>query len=261
MDKDFCIVFVCNERYLDRFIYTCSQLLTVGKYKGKICLVVGDDLRNEIYDVPFIRENFIIIKYFPDIKFPDEFIKLQYRLNRLESQHNKIFQFHKMYIFDIFFKRWKYILYLDSGLHIYSDITPIINNKPNNCIYAHSDSYPHYNWKLSCQFDKTKTSYFNKLNDNYDINIDYFQTTIMYIDTNIIEDNTFNDLYNLAIENPICNTNEQGIISLYFCSIKKLWKQIPYKDDKEDDVFYYDFLSRTKKNKYIMVKNNNIPEI
>ena len=41
-----CCVFVCNEKYFNKFIDTCSQLIKIGKYNGTICLVVGNDLHN-----------------------------------------------------------------------------------------------------------------------------------------------------------------------------------------------------------------------
>ena len=46
MEK-FCFVFLCNKFYFDKFLYTCSLLITRGNYKGDICLVIGDDLNNE----------------------------------------------------------------------------------------------------------------------------------------------------------------------------------------------------------------------
>ena len=39
-----CAVFVCNKEFFNKFIYSCNQLITIGKYNGDICLVIGDDL-------------------------------------------------------------------------------------------------------------------------------------------------------------------------------------------------------------------------
>ena len=44
-----CVVFLCDNAYFYKFINTCYELLTVGNYKGEICLVIGDDLNNEKY--------------------------------------------------------------------------------------------------------------------------------------------------------------------------------------------------------------------
>jgi hypothetical protein len=74
----------------------------------------------------------------------------------------------------------------------------------------------------------------------------------MLYDTNIIEENTYNDLFNLMLEYPISKTNEQGIIALYFTNKRPLFQQIK---TNNYETFFYDYLSRNKKYKYIMLKS------
>ena len=100
------------------------------------------------------------------------------------------------------------------------------------------------------QFDKSNTEYFIKLNNTYNLNIDYFQTGILLYDTNIIENDTFNNLLKLSNEYPISRTNEQGITALYFTNIKPLFKQIKIHNDYTN---FYDYCSRNTNN-YIMLK-------
>jgi len=248
-----CVVFLCNKAYFHKFIYTCHQLLTNGKYYGNICLVIGDDLVNDTrLEMDIIKKNKIVVKHFPNIEFSNEFLNIQHKMVRPEHWFKKLFQYHKLYLFDSFFKQWKYIFYLDCGIHIFSDITPIINEKKENTILAHSDAYPTYEWKLHNQFDKTNTEFYTKLNNTYDLNIDYFQTTIMLYDTKIIEQDTFDNLLNLTKEYPISITNDQAVIALYFTNIKPLFKQIK---THNEDTYFYDYLSRNDTNKYIMLKS------
>ena len=68
----------------------------------------------------------------------------------------------------------------------------------------------------------------------------------------IIENNTYDNLLNLLIEYPISITNDQGIIALYFTNIKPLFKQIK---THNEILYFYDYLSRNKNNKYIMLKS------
>jgi hypothetical protein len=111
-----------------------------------------------------------------------------------------------------------------------------------NTLLAHSDAYPTYQWKLSCQF----------LEDtHFHLDIDYFQSTIMLFDTSIIEDDTFQQLYELTEKYPISTTNDQGILNLYFNCIKKKWKQIVLQDET---TYYYDFCVRNSDKPYIMTK-------
>jgi hypothetical protein len=248
-----CIVFVCNNNYLNKFINTCNQLITNGKYKGDICLVIGDDLESNtaFKNNDFIKKHNILVKHFPDIKFSDEFLDIQRKLERPPHWFQKIFQFHKLHLFNTFFKKWDYIFYLDCGISIFSDISPLLNEKTENTLLAHSDAFPTYEWKLNCQFDKTNIEYFTKLSNKYDLNGDYFQTTIMLYDTKIINVDTYDNILNLLKEYPISITNDQGIIALYFTIINPLFKQIKTHDES---ICFYDYLSRNKHDKYIMLK-------
>jgi len=250
--KTSCIVFVCDKNYFNKFLTTCNQLLTNGQYKGDICLVIGDDLNNDkLLDNELITKNNIIIKYFPNIFFPPEFVAVNNKISSNGSNLTKKFQWHKLHLFNTFFKRWNFIFYIDCGITIFSDISPILDEAKENKLLAHSDAYPTYVWKLHVQFDKTNNDFFPKLNNRYNLNIDYFQTTMMLYDTNIIADTTFDDLYSLTLEYPISRTNDQGIISLYFSSINPLFEQIK---THNENIHFYDYLTRDKKNKYIMLK-------
>lgn len=93
--------------------------------------------------------------------------------------------------------------------------------------------------------------YIDLLNNNYNLDILTFQTGLMLYDTNIISNNTFNDLIDLNIKYPISKTNEQGIIGLYFIYINETkWKQIKRKNN---EIYFYDS-TRFINKKYIMVK-------
>ena len=88
-----CVVFVCNSSFFNKFIYTCEQLITNGNYKGDICLVIGDDLlNNKILDCDFIINNKIIIKYFPNITFSNEFLEINNKINSDGRNITKKFQ-------------------------------------------------------------------------------------------------------------------------------------------------------------------------
>jgi len=247
-----CVVFLCDKAYFNKFVNTCNQLITTGKYKGDICLVIGDDLHNDkMLDCDIIKNNNITIKYFPNITFTKEFLEVNHNINTDGRQITKKFQWHKMHLFNTFFKNWEYILYLDCGLTIFSDISPIINDVQEHALLAHSDGYPTYEWKLRTQFDETHPM-FTALNNRYNLNIDYFQTTMMLYDTKIIKEHTFDDLYDLTLEYPISKTNEQGIIALYFTNIESFYKQIKMHDD--ENMYFYDYLKRDPTKEYIMLK-------
>ena len=103
MDK-ICVVFVCNKLYFDKFVYTCNKLITNGKYQGDICLVIGDDLNNDILlKHNTIVKNNVIVKYFPNIHFTKEFLDININVKTDGRNIYSRFQWHKLHVFNIFF--------------------------------------------------------------------------------------------------------------------------------------------------------------
>jgi len=146
-------------------------------------------------------------------------------------------------------------------------VEPIFYQKKNNKLLAHSDAFPTYKRKLKMQFkyeeeppitinqdpvQKLKIDeIYNKLYNKYDLEVDFFQTTIMLYDTNIIKEDTFDNLHKLMLEYPISQTNDQGIIALYFTNIDRRYDQI---QTASDYTYYYDFCARFQDKPYIMRK-------
>lgn len=241
----FCVAFVCNFRYLDKFFDTCKTLIDVGEYYGPIVLIVGNDINVDTLNKhPFLKTHKqILVKYCPDILFGKE---VSAKIDKTNTQCGKfgykLFQYHKYHLFTRFFKQWRYVFYIDCGAKIYNNIEPILQTATSDTLLAHSDAYPTYQWKLSCQFlEKIKI----------DLETDYFQSTIMLFDTSIIEDDTFQQLYELTEKYPVSTTNDQGILNLYFNCIKKKWKQIP---TENNSTYFYDFNVRNDDKPYIMTK-------
>jgi hypothetical protein len=247
-----CIVFLCNKRYLSKFSKTLKMLRDNGKYDGDITLIIGNDLKEQ--EIKLKEEYNIQVKYFPDFKFDEEFMKNFNSLNRSSQWRNKIMQYHKFHIFDIYFKQWKYILYLDCGINILRPIQPILDVKKADILLARNDPWgPFINkWSLGTQFDQTHPI-FNELNEKFNL-LDvknYFNTSFMLFDTNIIQKNISNELYNLSLKYPLAITNDQAIIALYFICINKKWEEIKIEDDIQ---YYYDYKPRNKSKPYIMHK-------
>lgn len=244
-----CVVFVTNNAYIDKFQATYQQLITVGGYKGDVCLVIGDDL----VDTPFAAEmqKKVLVKHFPNFVFPPLIQETMKSLKRLPMWFEKIFQYHKFHLFDTFFKRWDRIFYIDSGITIRAPIQPILDSFVPNVVLAHSDAYPTYQWKLRNQFDQTTES---ELHKNYNLDGDYCQTTILYYDTSIIHSEMVDDLFTLTCKYPTSITNDQGIIALYLTH-RKLFQQITLRND---ETYFYDYLRRTTEKPYIMLKNTEL---
>lgn len=245
-----CVVFVSDKAYFHKFVDTCSQLVSQGNYTGDICLVIGDDLvHDECLNCEVLQQNRVLVKYFPNFSYSPYFLLIQEILNREPHWYLKQFQYHKLYLFHTFFKQWDYLLYLDCGIHIFADMAPIWKETKENTLLAHSDAFPTFEWKLHTQFVKNN-HVFEKLQQTYNLNMDYFQTTMMLYDTSIIEENTLSELTQLLTEYPISVTNDQGIIALYFTQIKPRFQQIKTHNDETN---FYDY-GRRNNHPYILLK-------
>lgn len=247
-----CVVFVCNHAYIDKFYETCRSLITVGKYNSDIVLIVGNDVHAEgIENNEFITSNLIRVLKIPDIVFSDHIISQMNAINSDGRTVERRFQWHKIHVFNKYFKQWKKILYIDCGMQIFEPIQPIFDLLEPNKIMGHQDSYPSFELDLSSQFDTTKDCY-RIMKKIFDMKIkNFFQTGIMLFDSSILTETTCQDIYDLGCLFPISKTNEQGIINLYFIFITKQYTPLP---TSNNSIYYYDFKRRFPDKPYIMYK-------
>ncbi len=251
MEDKICVAMLCNAAYYGKMLGTLSMLLATG-YEGDICLVVGDDLAGStMLGHPMIQGR-VEVKHFPDVKFSAEFDRVFYSMDRYSHWMTSRFQYHKLHLFDAFFKRWDYVFYIDCGVKVYSPILPMLEARRPGKLLAHSDAYPVYEWRLRNQFDQASEG-FAEVESRYDLDVDYPQTTIMLYDTTIISEGTYDSLVSLAEEVKCSRTNDQGVIALYFTNVDRRWEQIPLGDD---ELWFYDYFVRDDKRDkpHIMVK-------
>ena len=139
-------------------------------------------------------------------------------------------------------------------MKIHNDISGILSIKPENKILARADSYPEYKNNLSSQFDKNTES-FIKLKEEYDLTINnYFQTGLLYFDTNIVNTKTKERLIKLSEEYPCTITNEQAICNLYFIFEENLYEELVAEVNDEISYFYWMLPDK----KVVITKQNRI---
>ena len=257
--KGTCVALVCNRAYLDKALLTIWQLRIFGRFSGDVVLVIGDDLHDAI---GALRRSLLRITpvYFPDIQRDLQNKVLDRAPGTLDSQSKKTFQFHKFFCFSPFFKKWDKVLYLDSKMRIYAPLGPLLQVDCSNSLVAHSDAYPDFKWTLTDQFNFADFPELRpKLSEIADLSSDYFQTTMMYFDTSVIEDGTVEELIDLSRAFPNSRTNDQGIVNIW-AQKKRIWKKLP--TEKHGNRFLYDFHERSGygPNDYLMVKYPKIPQ-
>lgn len=249
--KKLCTVLLTNKAYFHKMLHTLHGILSF-ECNSDIVVIVGNDLvDSDELNHPLLKNDKVIIKHFADIKFSENFDKKFYSINRStmpQAWTDKKFQYHKFHTFNEYFKNWNFVLYIDSGASVLNSVDIMFKAKKNNIFCAHCDGYmaspfPYNPWFLKRQFDETD-SLFLELSTTYNLENYYPQSTLMLFDTTLIEEQTFNELVELAERWPISITNDQGIIALYFSSIKDKWEQIQLGDN---EYWYYDFSIRPSK--------------
>jgi hypothetical protein len=256
--KTWAIVLVSNEPYIERALQTILEIRHNGKWEDDIVLMIPERIIAIEQMREFALQYRITLRKVKEInilpiiehwkKFPSN--------PDYEYVMSRDFIYNKFQIFDTYFKNWDVIFYLDSGAKIHGELERMKKMcEPTNCMYAHSDAYPTYEWKLSTQFcfDMLSRDEEEAMKSIYNFDSDYFQTTICIYDTNILEETTVDRLYELAFKYPITRRMDQGIINLYFLCEKNLWRQIPVRDEKG---FLYDYLTREGYNRgdYLILK-------
>jgi len=285
-----CVVLVVNDAYFQKAVYTIYQLRTVGQYVETVVLITDESsYPNIMKHQDVLSQLQIQVQVFEEMDLTYIMEKIRNETTDTESNRGKrevtkTFQWHKIHVFDVFFKQWQMIFYLDAGIQIYNPIEPFweilteygcgirsivednhaysegLRRSPEEYgqdkkyLIAHSDTYPEPNYNYSGQFkQKSYPDIFQQLTQEIDLSGDHFQSTILLFHSNIIRDETKNELMFYANKYPISRTNEQAIMNIYFNGIYPLWKPLPPIWKKK---YTYDFMNRgeLRLEDYIMTK-------
>ena len=251
--SDNVLVLMTDVNYVSKCLQTVSECRTNGNYAGDIVIIAHPDLEIDMIFNKRCKELGVHPVYFKLIDIDTIISKIKARpfSNTDGREFNKTFQWQKINIFNIFFKKWRKILYIDAGMRIIKDINILFDLVKPSVLMAHCDDYPEYRTSIATQFEKySYPDLYKVLSDNYNLNRMSFQTTLLIFDSSIIEDDTCDKLLELANIYHISKTNEQGIMNLYFHNI---WTQLPL---YRDGTFIYDFWERfgNHGSNYIMLK-------
>lgn len=237
-----CIAVVGDFKFLYKYFPKFYlNLRSKGEYSGQIVVITS--LITPTFLIKFInKKNKVTVLRFKKLKFSksaNSYLNNLQTGNQPNRHKTKPFQWHKVNLFNEKIKKWKYVFYLDVNMTIHHNINHILKVKPENKIFARSDSYPEFKNNLSSQFDKTKKQY-NVLKNEYDLSKNnYFQTGILYFDTNIITKKSIEQIINLIEKYPITLTNEQGILNLYVEKYKIKVEELPINLEGYMSYFYW----------------------
>lgn len=191
------LVQVCDKNYLAHAKYLFANAKSRGKWDGDYCLIVNNVDKKDL--ISFKGTNITIY----------------------HTKHDNPY-YAKLEIFDTFFKKWDYLLYMDQDIAILKDIG--IEKPPDtDIIYADIDGpfqiqqyfghgWPDYKWGAAIAELLPKYPFIQNLGYN---------TGCLYINTSLIKPNTKEELERLKQELMPINTHgsigtDQPIINIYF---------------------------------------------
>jgi hypothetical protein len=241
------LVTCASARFFESAKKTILDAKTNGNWKDDIVLVTNSELP-QLEGVEQLCVSTIGVQNLQGNQFEKNVKFAQYLRDKGMYKSPEECYDIKFHIFSEFFKQWDRVFFIDAGAFVNDDLarmTRVCNAQ--NTLFAHSNAYPTYQWKLDHEFslDDRLAKQLQRLQA---LDRDYFQSSCMIFDTKLIESTTVNQLYSLAELFP--TTGDQGTINLVFL---KNWKQIPLRDEKG---LLYDFWDRLpyKPSDYCLLK-------
>ena len=227
--KDTVIVSVSDLNYFSKVKKTIIDIRTRGRWNGEIVLIVIDFEPNKNF-VDFY--NLTLVK-FPLIDKTNLINKIKKNFTNSDGRElNKLNQWEKLHVFDVYFMKWDRVIYMDAGMRVFDSLEYLLNLDYTNKILAPNDACPYKNpdkiFKNQISFDnleiveKLKNEFGNSILDS-----EYFLNCIWIYDTSILKICNKSQLIHTMNEYPLCKTNEMTVMNLLFHFKYKLWQEFP----------------------------------
>ncbi len=201
------LVLISDENYLEHAKSLFYSARSIGKWDGDLCLIANNIKSEKLEDL----NNFGV-----------EFLKI--------SEPN--YYYANYHIFDVFFKKWDFLISMDCDFTIFGDLNKIINEEDYSKDQLNVDKEPftiksYFCWSVDngqvvnerCE---GREHYFDELKKLCNIDDYGFNAGFMSFNTSLIQDNTLFNLYELSKKYQEINfhTSENGsdqpILNIYF---------------------------------------------
>lgn len=192
-------VLISDKNYLDHAKSLFFEVKNVGGWEDDLCLIANDVDDSSLIDF----KNFGV--------------------EVIHKKNNNCY-YANYHIFDIYMKKWDYVVYMDCDFTIFGDLNTVVEKEIMEKSLLSVDIEPFYIHEYFCQgWDQNKKAEsLIELNKNYDLNKKGFNAGYMEFNTSLINENTLIDLLNLSDElQPINNHtspngSDQPVFNLYF---------------------------------------------
>lgn len=258
------VVVLSDEKDHARAEETLKSVRMAGKWRGSLVwIVLGFDPPADFisrWNIDVMRRDAYCMQWLWDLRRRHPF------QNSDGRESSKLIQFSKWRVFDMEFRRYKSLLYLDAGTYIGHPIEPIFSVDHEGKFVAQDDRYPFDNpdknfqgqWDISCMPDKFKEleELCESIEPDWLTTGGYFLNCMWLMDTQLIQPDTQQVLLGLSRRFPIAKTNEMAIMNLHFY---KNWKPMP---EKLGDLRIFDWTERYGRmtQEYMLLKYPHFPK-
>lgn len=223
-------VTLCDEPYFHKAIQTIRDIRTVGQWTGDLVLItVGFTLSEELskkYSIQTVS--------FPLI--PTEKLRAHYQSNPLSTptcdgrEYKKCTQWEKLHVFDVYFKQWERVLFVDAGLRILDGIDFFLSLEWKGRFLAPDDTWNDENKRFRCQVETINTPHIlESLVSIYGDLLDqkYFLNCMFLFDTSLLSNTSKEEMISIMDTYPLWRTNEMGVMNVFFTFHLKVWTPFP----------------------------------
>lgn len=213
------LVTLANTKYVPMAKQLFSSAYFHGGWPGDY-LLLADHISEK--DLSWFRKKGILVKkcesFNKKIRLIDDVNRTGYWQEWLETAANKL------YLFDVYFKKWENVLFLDGDIIVKAKISDLAKVKGFNVALDGVTNFGHH-FRPVYELSKYDVKRLGPLRKKYNFSGHAFNSGVMAFSTEIIKGNTFSNLRKLLRQ---CQRLEflgdQTVLNVYFY---KRWRRLP----------------------------------
>jgi alpha-N-acetylglucosamine transferase len=220
-------VTLCDEPYAEKAKQTLDELRTLGRWTGDVVLIAVE------FDPPPIDG----VRIYKTSHLPTASLVRFYETHPItkgDGRHlTKLTQWDKLQVFSYFFRQWDRVVFLDAGMRVLNDVSPLLSLDATGALLAPDEgNYPQNSTvRFGRMIDESACpDVFQSLLQAYSpdvVNRKCFTSGLFVYDTALLDRIPYSELLDAMYRYPIGNCNEMMIMNLIFSCKYDVWKPFP----------------------------------
>jgi hypothetical protein len=242
-DSATAITLLTDEAYFKKAKRTIVDVRSRGEWLGDIVVIVVGGFALPVNFKEFYN---LIEVSFPAINKDELVSKIKGQFTETDGREvNKLNQWEKLHVFDIFFRRWQRIIFLDAGLRVLDSVRHLLDLNYKGFILAPNDAgfqnkpTKLFRHQLSFHNPQVIEELLNEYGGASILDKQYMLNCIWIYDTSILNTVSKAELIATMFKYPCCKTNETVVMNLVFHFKYGLWREFPYY--ARNDKFLFDW--------------------